>query len=90
MHKRRHSFFTMQVFVCLFLKQSDFTELILLLLCYLDLESPLTIPFYAQNGFKYSHRIKDFFTDNYDHPIYEDGKQLVDMVYLRKELSKSK
>lgn len=53
-------------------------------------ESPLTIPFYAQNGFKYSHRIKDFFTDNYDHPIYEDGKQLVDMVYLRKELSKSK
>ena len=25
MHKRRHSFFTMQVFVCLFLKQSDFT-----------------------------------------------------------------
>ena len=39
MHKRRHSFFTMQVFVCLFLKQSDFTELILLLLCYLDLES---------------------------------------------------
>ena len=53
-------------------------------------ESPLTIPFYEQNGFKYSHRIKDFFTDNYDHPIYEDGKQLVDMVYLRKELSKSK
>ena len=31
MHKRRHSFLTMQVFVCLFLKQSDFTELILLL-----------------------------------------------------------
>ena len=53
-------------------------------------ESPLTIPFYEQNGFKYSHRIKNFFTDNYDHPIYEDGKQLVDMVYLRKELSKSK
>ena len=53
-------------------------------------ESPLTIPFYEQNGFKYSHRIKNFFTDNYDHLIYEDGKQLVDMVYLRKELSKSK
>ena len=47
-------------------------------------ESPLTIPFYKQNGFKYSHRIKNVFTDNYDHPIYEDGKQLVDMVYLRK------
>ncbi len=51
-------------------------------------ESPQTIPFYEQNGFKYSYRIKNFFTDNYDHPIYEDGKQLVDMVYLRKELSK--
>ena len=47
-------------------------------------ESPLTIPFYEQNGFKYSHRIKNFFTDNYDHPMYEDGKQLVDMVYLKK------
>lgn len=53
-------------------------------------ESPLTVPFYEHNGFRYSHRIKNFFTDNYDHPIYEDGKQLVDMVYLRKELSKSK
>ena len=53
-------------------------------------ESPLTVPFYEHNGFRYSHRIKNFFTDNYDHPMYEDGKQLVDMVYLRKELSKSK
>ncbi|WP_456086347.1 GNAT family N-acetyltransferase [Parabacteroides sp.] len=50
-------------------------------------ESTLTVPFYEQNGFRYSHRIKNFFTDNYDHPMYEDGKQLVDMVYLRKELS---
>nr|WP_308549586.1 GNAT family N-acetyltransferase [uncultured Parabacteroides sp.] len=50
-------------------------------------ESPLTVPFYEQNGFRYSHRIKNFFTDNYDHPIFEDGKQLVDMIYLRKKLS---
>ena len=27
-----------------------------------------------------------FFTDHYDHPIFEEGKQLVDMVYLKKEL----
>ena len=47
-------------------------------------ESPLTIPFYEQNGFKYSHRIKNFFTDNYDHPIYEEGKLLTDMVYLKR------
>ncbi len=50
-------------------------------------ESPLTVLFYEQNGFKYSHRIKNFFTDNYDHPIDEDGKQLVDMIYLQKRLS---
>lgn len=49
-------------------------------------DSPLTIPFYEHSGFKYSHRVRNFFTDNYDHPIFEDGKQLVDMVYFRKVL----
>ena len=48
--------------------------------------SPLTIPFYEKCGFTYSHRIPNFFTDHYDHPIYEAGVQLVDMVYLRKPL----
>lgn len=50
-------------------------------------ESPLTLPFYEDCGFTYSHRIPHFFTDHYDHPIYEGGKQLVDMIYLRKGLS---
>lgn len=49
-------------------------------------DSPLTIPFYESCGFHRTHRIKNFFIDNYDHPIYECGIQLVDMVYLRKEL----
>lgn len=49
-------------------------------------DSPLTIPFYEKCGFIRSHRIKNFFTDYYDHPIYEDGVQLVDMIYLQKEL----
>lgn len=48
-------------------------------------ESPLTLPFYEKLGFKYSHRIKNFFIDNYNHPIYECGIQLRDMVYLKKE-----
>ena len=48
-------------------------------------ESPLTIPFYKKCGFTESHRIKNFFVDNYDHPIIECGKQLKDMVYLKKE-----
>ncbi len=47
-------------------------------------DSPSTIPFYEKCGFIRSHSIKDFFTDNYDHPIYEGGIQLVDMVYLRR------
>ena len=44
------------------------------------------INFYQINGFRFSHRIQNFFTDNYDHPMFEDGVQLVDMVYLRKDL----
>ena len=49
-------------------------------------DSPLTVPFYEKCGFVRSHYIKNFFTDNYDHPIFECGVQLVDMVYLRQKL----
>lgn len=49
-------------------------------------QSPLTLPFYQNCGFYISHRVKNFFIDNYDHPIFEAGKQLVDMIYLKKEL----
>ena len=45
-------------------------------------DSPLTVPFYKKCGFTEHHRVKNFFTDNYDHPIFEAGVQLVDMVYL--------
>lgn len=49
-------------------------------------DSPRTIPFYEACGFVRSHVIPRFFTEHYDHPIYEDGVQLVDMVYLQKRL----
>lgn len=49
-------------------------------------DSPLTVPFYEKCGFIRSHSIKNFFTDHYDHPIYEGGVQLVDMVYLRRKI----
>lgn len=49
-------------------------------------DSSMTIPFYEKCGFVRSHRISNFFTDNYDHPIIEGGVQLVDMVYLQKIL----
>ncbi len=49
-------------------------------------DSPGILHFYEKCGFEKSHRIKNFFVDNYDHPMYEDGKQLVDMIYLKKSL----
>ena len=49
-------------------------------------DSPLTVPFYQKCGFTEHHRVKNFFTDNYRHPIFEAGIQLVDMVYLAREL----
>lgn len=50
-------------------------------------DSPLTVPFYKKCGFVESYRLKNFFTDNYDHPIYECGVQLVDMVYFEKPIT---
>ena len=47
-------------------------------------DSPLTVPLYEKCGFVRSHNIPNFFTDNYDHPIYECGVQLIDMVYLQR------
>lgn len=49
-------------------------------------DSPLTIPFYEKCGFVRSHTVPNFFTDHYDHPIYECGVHLVDMVYLQRPL----
>lgn len=49
-------------------------------------EVPSILSFYESCGFEKSHRIKNFFTDNYDHSIFEEGIQLVDMVYLKKRL----
>ena len=49
-------------------------------------DSPSTIPFYESCGFCRHHLVKNFFTDHYDHPIYECGVPLVDMVYLQREI----
>ena len=48
-------------------------------------DRPSILSFYKTCGFTESHRVKNFFIDNYDHPMYEDGKQLIDMVYLKIE-----
>lgn len=35
---------------------------------------------------RHIQRVKDFFIDNYDHPMFDNGIQLVDMIYLSKAL----
>lgn len=49
-------------------------------------DSPLTVPFYEKCGFVKTHSIKNFFIDNYDHPIYECGVRLTDMIYLQRAI----
>lgn len=49
-------------------------------------ETPAILSFYESCGFELSHRVKNFFTDNYDHLIFEGDIQLVDMIYLKKNL----
>jgi GNAT superfamily N-acetyltransferase len=51
-------------------------------------ETPRILSFYERCGFELSHRVKNFFTDNYDHPMFEGDIQLVDMIYLKKDLKK--
>ena len=48
-------------------------------------DSPGIISFYERCGFTHSHTLKNFFVDNYDIKMYEDGKQLIDMIYLKIE-----
>lgn len=47
-------------------------------------DTPDTVTFYERCGFVRSHVLPDFFTLHYDHPVMEGGKQLRDMVYLKK------
>lgn len=49
-------------------------------------ETPAILSFYKNCGFEISHRVKNFFTDNYNHPIFDGDIQLVDMIYLKKSL----
>jgi len=47
-------------------------------------DSPSTMGFYQALGFRETHRERDYFLRYYDHPIYEDGKQLRDRVCFQK------
>ena len=50
------------------------------------ISSKEAVAFYEKFGFVRSHKIPNFFTDNYDHLIYEGGVQLIDMVYLQRHI----
>ncbi len=49
-------------------------------------ETPTILSFYESCGFEKSHRVKIFFTNNYDHPMFDGNIQLIDMIYLKKNL----
>jgi GNAT superfamily N-acetyltransferase len=49
-------------------------------------DCPNATKFYEKCGFTYSHTRKNFFVDNYDHPMFESGIQLIDMICFKKEL----
>lgn len=48
---------------------------------------PSSLEFYRSCGFEYSHRIENFFIDNYDHLMVEEGVLLKDMVYLKQVIT---
>ena len=49
-------------------------------------DSPLTIPFYEKCGFVRIGSIQNYFLEHYDHPIFECGVRLTDMILLQKQI----
>jgi len=49
-------------------------------------DSPLTVPFYESCGLAIVRREPGYFLRAYDHPIFEAGKQLTDLVELECDL----
>ena len=47
---------------------------------------PSAVSFYEHCGFAFSHRLENYFLEHYREPMFEDGIQLKDKVYFRKEL----
>ena len=47
---------------------------------------PGILAFYERCGFAVTHRVPDYFTIHYDHPMIEDGILLKDQVYLERKI----
>lgn len=44
------------------------------------------VPYYEKRGYIYHRTIKNFFVDNYSHPVIDNGILLKDMEVLRKKI----
>jgi GNAT superfamily N-acetyltransferase len=53
-------------------------------------DTPIIVSFYENSGFVFSHRIKNYFLEHYNEPIFEHGVQLKDKVYLTRGLRTGK
>lgn len=53
-------------------------------------DSPATLQFYLSCGFEIIAKVRNHFVENYEHPIYECGKRLTDMLILEKKIVNSK
>ena len=49
-------------------------------------DSPSILRFYERRGFSFSHRLENYFTEHYDKPIFEEGMQLKDKIYLKMDI----
>ena len=49
-------------------------------------DTPVSVGFYERSGFEFSHRIENYILEHYDNPIFEDGVQLKDKIYLKRNL----
>lgn len=50
-------------------------------------DSPLTVSFYTACGFRELRRVPGYFPAHYDHPIWEAGKLLTDLVVFALDLA---
>ena len=49
-------------------------------------DCPVITLFYKNSGFVFSHRVENYFIEHYDKPMFENGVQLTDKIYLKRAL----
>ena len=47
---------------------------------------PGILAFYEKSGFVFSHKIENYFLEHYNEPMFEEGIQLKDKVYLKRDI----